>query len=96
MMSDHVHLLVSIPWKMNVSAFIGYLKGKSAMMTFERHANVKNKFGNRNFWVTGHYVSTAVVNTATVQKYIRKQDKQEQIEDSLSRKEHENSFKDSK
>ena len=96
MMPDHVHLLLSIPPKMSVSSFMGYLKGKSAMMIFERHANLKYKFGNRNFWATGYYVSTVGINTATVQKYIREQDKQDQIEDSLSRKEYEEPFKGSK
>lgn len=93
MMPDHVHILVSIPPKYSVSQFMGYLKGKSAMMIFE---NLKYKFGNRNFWTTGYYVSTVGINTATVQKYIRKQEKQDQIEDSLSRKEYVDPFKGSK
>ena len=70
-MPDHIHLLVSIPPKISVSTFMGYLKGKSAMMIFERHANLKYKFGNRNFWATGYYVSTVGLNTATIQKYVR-------------------------
>jgi putative transposase len=57
-MVDHVHLLVSIPPKMSVSSFMGYLKGKSALMIFDRHANLKYKFGNRHFWSRGYYVST--------------------------------------
>ena len=93
---NHIHLFVEIPPKISVSHFMGYLKGKSAMMIFERHANLKYKFGNRNFWATGYYVSTVGINTATVQKYIREQDKQDQIEDRLSRKEYENPFKGSK
>lgn len=96
MMPDHVHLLISIPPKYSVSQFMGYLKGKSAMMIFERHANLKYKFGNRNFWTTGYYVSTVGLNTATIQKYIREQEKQDQIEDSLSRKEYTDPFKGSK
>lgn len=96
MLPDHEHLLVSIAPKMGVPAFMGYLKGKSAMMILERHANLRYKFGNRNFWATGYYVSTVWINTATVQKYIREQDKQDQIEDSLSRKEYENPFKGNK
>ena len=96
MMPDHVHLLLSIPPKYSVSSFMGYLKGKSAMMIFERYANLKYKFGNRNFWATGYYVSTVGINTATVQKYIREQDKQDQIEDSLSKKEYVDPFKGSK
>ena len=89
MMPDHIHLLVEIPPKMSVSQFMGYLKGKSAMMIFNRHANLKYKFGNRNFWATGYYVSTVGLNTATIQKYIREQEKQDQIEDKLNTKEYE-------
>lgn len=66
--------LVSIPPKMSISSYMGYLKGKSAMMIFERHANLKYKFGNRNFWATGYYVSTVGLNTSTIQKYIREQE----------------------
>ena len=61
-MSDHVHILVSIPPKMSVSSFMGYLKGKSALMMFDRHANLKYKFGNRHFWSEGYYVSTVGLN----------------------------------
>ncbi len=95
-MPDHIHLLVSIPPKISVSSFMGYLKGKSAMMIFERHANLKYRFGNRNFWATWYYVSTVGLNTATIQKYIREQEKQDQIEDSLSGKEYGNPFKGSR
>ena len=96
MIHDHVHLLLSILLKICISSFMGYLKRKSAMMIFERHANLKYKFGNRNFWATGYYVSTVGLNTATIQKYIREQDKQDQIEDSLSKKEYQDPFKGSK
>ena len=96
MMPDHIHLLVEIPPKMSVSQFMGYLKGKSAMMIFNRHANLKYKFGNRNFWATGYYVSTVGLNTATIQKYIREQEKQDQIEDKLNTKEYEDPFKGSR
>lgn len=93
MMSDHVHLLLSIPPKYSVSQIMGYLKGKSAMMIFERHANLKYKFGNRNFWAEGYYVSTVGLNTATIQKYIREQEKEEQIMDKLKTKEYVDPFK---
>ena len=73
MMIDHIHLLVSIPPKMSVSQFMGYLKGKSAMMIFDKHSNLKYKFGNRNFWSTGYYVSTVGLNEQTIVKYIREQ-----------------------
>ena len=96
MMPDHIHLLVEIPPKMSVSQFMGYLKGKSAMMIFNRHANLKYKFGNRNFWTTGYYVSTVGLNTATILKYIREQEKQDQIEDKLNTKEYEDPFKGSR
>ena len=66
------------------------------MMILDKYTNIKYKFGNRNFWVTGYYVSTVGTNTATLQKYIREQGKQDQIEDSLSRKEYADPFKDSK
>lgn len=68
LMCDHIHLLVSIPPKYSVSNFMGYLKGKSAMMIFERHANLKYKFGNKHFWATGYYVSTVGLNTATLSR----------------------------
>ena len=71
MMPDCVHLLLSIPPKQNISSFMGYLKGKSAMMIFQKHGNLKYKFGNCNFWSTGYYVSTVGLNEATIRKYIR-------------------------
>ena len=96
MMSDHVHLLLSIPPKYSVSQIMGYLKGKSAMMIFERHANLKYKFGNRHFWDEGYYVSTVGLNTATIQKYIREQEKEDQTMDKLKTKEYVDPFKGSK
>ena len=75
MMPDHVHLLVSIPPKQSVSSFMGYLKGESALMMFDRHANLKYKFGNRHFWSEGYYVSTVGLNEQTIRKYIRDQEK---------------------
>jgi putative transposase len=93
MMSDHVHLLLSIPPKYSVSQVMGYLKGKSAMMIFDRHSNLKYKFGNRHFWAEGYYVSTVGLNEKTIAKYIREQDKHDQIMDRISTKELENPFK---
>ena len=58
LMPDHVHMLVSIPPKISVANFMGYLKGKSSLMIFDKHANLKYKFGNRKFWAEGYYVST--------------------------------------
>ena len=94
--SSPFHGLFSPFVKFGVSQFMGYLKGKSAMMIFNRHANLKYKFGNRNFWATGYYVSTVGLNTATIQKYIREQEKQDQIEDKLNTKEYEDPFKGSR
>ena len=70
-MPDHVHMLVSIPPKISVASFMGYLKGKSSLMMFDRHANLKYIFGNRHFWSEGYYVSTVGLNDATVKKYIK-------------------------
>lgn len=95
-MPDHVHLLLSIPPKYSISNFMGYLKGKSAMMIFERHGKLKYNFVNRNFWTTGYYVSTVGLNIATIQKYIREQEKMDQMEDSLSKKAYVDPFKGSK
>ena len=75
LMPGHIHMSVSIPTKMSVSSFMGYLKGKSALMIFNRHANLKYKFGNRHFWSEGYYVSTAELNEAIIKKYIQNQEK---------------------
>ena len=93
LMSDHVHMLVSIPPKTSVSSFMGYLKGKSALMIFDKHANLKYKFGNRHFWAEGYYVSTVGLNEETIKKYIREQDKHDIALDKLSVKEYEDPFK---
>lgn len=90
---DHIHILVSIPPKLSVSSFMGYLKGKSAMMIFDRHANLKYKFGNRNFWSRGYYVSTVGLNEATIAKYVREQEKHDQMMDKISTKEYEDPFR---
>ena len=96
LMTDHVHMLVLIPPKIAVSSFMGYLKGKSALMMFDKHANLKYKFGNRHFWSEGYYVSTVGLNEATVKKYIREQELHDQMKDKLSVKEYEDPFKGSK
>ena len=70
LMPDHVHMLVAIPPKYSVASVMGYLKGKSSLMIFDRHANLKYKFGNRKFWAEGYYVSTVGLNEATIAKYI--------------------------
>ena len=73
LMADHVHMLVLIPPKIAVSSFMGYLKGKSALMMFDKHANLKYKFGNRHFWCRGYYVDTVGRYEGAIKKYIRNQ-----------------------
>lgn len=92
-MPDHIHMLVSIPPSLCVSEFMGYLKGKSTLMIFERHANMKYKYGRRVFWAKGYYVSTVGANKAAVAKYIREQENEDMIMDQLSFKEYEDPFK---
>ena len=94
LMSDHVHLLVMIPPKISISAFMGYLKGKSALMIFDRHANLKYKYGNRHFWAEGYYVSTVGLNDQTVAKYIREQEQHDIAMDKLSVKEYKDPFEE--
>ncbi len=93
LMPDHVHMLVSIPPKISVSNFMGYLKGKSSLMIFDKHANLKYKFGNRKFWAEGYFVSTVGLNEATIRKYIQQQEKHDIMQDKLTTRECENPFK---
>jgi len=94
-MPDHVHMLVSIPPRISISSFMEYLKGKSALMMFDKHANLKYKFGNRHFWAEGYYVSTVGLNEATIKKYIQEQERKDIALDKLSVKEYEDPFRDS-
>ena len=96
LMKDHVHLCLSIPPKYSVSSFMGYLKGKSSLMIFDKHANLKYKYGNRHFWAEGYYVSTVGLNEATIRKYIQDQKRHDIAMDKLSVKEYEDPFKGSK
>ena len=77
---------------MSVSAFMGYLKGKSSLMIFEKHSNLKYKYGNRNFWAKGYFVSTVGLNTEVVKEYIKNQEKEDMIQDKLSSKEYKDPF----
>ena len=70
---DHIHMLLSIPPKFSVAQILGYLKGKSSLMIFEKYANLKYKYGSRNFWCRGYYVDTVGKNKKTIQEYIRQQ-----------------------
>ncbi len=87
-------MLVEIPPKMSVSIFVGFLKGKGTMLIFERHANLKYKYGRRAFWCRGYYVSTVELNEVTVKKYIAEQEKHDIALDKLSVKEYEDPFKE--
>ena len=89
-------MLVSIPPKYSVSQFMGYLKGKSSLMIFDRHANLKYKYGNRQFWCKGHYVDTVGRNKKQIQEYIKRQLEEDQIADQMSLKEFIDPFTGSK
>ena len=85
---DHVHMLVSIPPYMSVAQFMGYLKGKSSLMIFDRHANLKYKYGSRNFWCRGYYVDTVGRNKRVIEEYIRNQLEEDFAQDQMSIKEY--------
>lgn len=89
---DHIHMLVSIPPKYSVSQTMGYLKGKSSLMIFEKYANLKYKYGNRHFWCRGYYVSTVGANKKTIQEYIRNQLQEDYSDDQMSIKEYVDPF----
>ena len=93
-MPDHIHLYVAIPPKYSVAEFVGYLKGKSTMIIFERFSNLKYKYGNRHFWCRGYYVSTVGGNKEGIARYIREQEYEDQINDQLTLKEYVDPFKD--
>nr|CAC27409.1 putative transposase [Acetivibrio thermocellus] len=83
-LKDHIHMLVSIPPKISVSSFMGYLKGKSSLMIFNRHANLKYKYGNRHFWCRGYYVDTVGRNRKAIEQYIRRQLQEDIASDQIS------------
>ena len=89
---DHIHMLIEIPPKMSVAGFVGFLKGKSSLIIFERHANLKYKYGNRTFWCRGYYVDTAGKNAARIAEYIQNQLKEDQVEDQMTLKEYNDPF----
>ena len=84
---DHVHMLVSIPPNLSVAQFVGYLKGKSSLMIFDRHANLMYKYGNRHFWCRGYYVDTVGKNEKAIAEYIRNQLQEDIASDQISLKE---------
>ena len=85
---DHIHMLVCIPPSMSVASFVGYLKGKSSLMIFDRHANLKYKYGNRHFWCRGYYVDTVGKNKKAIEEYIRNQLQEDIMSDQISLKEY--------
>ena len=89
---DHIHMFVRIPPKYSVSEVMGYLKGKSSLMIFERHANLKYKYGNRHFWCRGYYVDTVGKNAEKIEEYIRNQLKEDLEYDQMTLKEYVDPF----
>ena len=90
---DRIHMLVSIPQKMSVSSFMGFLKGKNSLMIFERHVNLKYRYRNRTFWCKGYYVSTVGRNKNAIKRYIQDQLKEDMMTDQLTLKEYIDPFK---
>ena len=93
---DHIHMLISIPPKYSVSNIMGYLKGKSSLMIFDRHANLKYKYGNRHFWARGYYVDTVGRNKKMIAEYIKNQLREDEISDQITMKEYIDPFTGSK
>ena len=91
-MPDHVHLYVKIPPKYSVSEVMGYLKGKSSLMIFDRHPNLKYKYGNRHFWCRGYYVDTVGRNEKAIQEYVRNQLQEDIAADQIRLKEFSDPF----
>ena len=93
---DHIHMLVSIPPHISVAHFMGYLKGKSSLMIFDRHANLKYKYGNRHFWCRDYYVDTVGKNEKRIAEYVRNQLQEDIASDQLSFREYFDPFTGSK
>ncbi len=93
---DHIHMLVRIPPKYSVSQIVGYLKGKSSLMIFDKFANLKYKYGNRHFWCRGYYVDTVGKNTKKTKEYIRTQLQEDIVSDQISMKEYIDPFTEKK
>ena len=85
---DHIHMLIAVPPKYSIAYVMGYLKGKSALMIFDRYANLKYKYGNRTFWANGYYVDTVGKNKKAIEEYIRNQLQEDIAYDQLSIKEY--------
>lgn len=89
---DHIHLYVEIPPKYSVSYIVGYLKGKSSLMIFDRHANLKYKYGNRHFWCRGYYVDTVGRNEKAINEYVKNQLQEDIAEDQICLREYTDPF----
>ena len=94
--ADHIHMLVSIPPHLSLAQFMGYLKGKSTLMIFDRHANLKYKYGSRHFWCRGYYVDTVGKNKKAIEEYIRNQLVEDEMLDQMTIKEYVDPFTGSK
>ena len=84
---DHIHMLVSIPPKLSISSFMGYLKGKSTLMIFDKYANLRYRYGKRNFWADGYFVSTVGKNEKKIKEYIQNQLQEDIATDQITLKE---------
>ena len=93
---DHIHMLISIPPSLSVAQFMGFLKGKSSLMIFDRHANLKYKYGSRHFWCRGYYVDTVGRNKTAIAEYIKNQLQEDIMADQISIKEYVDPFTGSK
>ncbi len=93
---DHIHMLVSIPPYLSIAQFMGFLKGKSTLMIFDRHANLKYKYGSRHFWARGYFVDTVGRNETAIKKYIQNQLKEDYEMDQMTLKEYIDPFTGSK
>jgi putative transposase len=90
--ADHIHMLVSIPPHISIAQFMGYLKGKSTLMIFDRHANLRYKYGSRHFWCRGYYVDTVGKNKRAIEEYIRNQLVEDEMMDQMTMKEYTDPF----
>ena len=93
---DHIHMLLKIPPNLSIAQFMGYLKGKSSLMIFDRYANLKYKYGNRHFWCRGYYVDTVGRNEKVIAEYVKNQLQEDIAEDQMSIKEFLDPFTGSK
>ena len=94
--SDHIHMLIKVPPKYSISEIMGYLKGKSSLIIFDRHANLKYKYGSRHFWCRGYYMDTVGKNEKAIKEYIRNQLIEDEMMDQMTIKEYADPFTGSK